>query len=399
MVDAAASLRAVSDLGDGTAQTSAVRVQVAGESGLARYAEAARHGIFAPAQSPVWIERWIGHARPDFVVAALMRGGEPQLSVALEVVRKGPLRIARFMSGRHANGNMPPMSPSFANTATADDIRTLVAGIRKARPDIDIVAFERLATEIGGVRNPLLLLPHQQSANLSLAVSLAGGFDALLGRASGKRKRKKHRSQMRKFETAGGFNRVVAGSESEVDRLLDAFFAMKEIRFRKAGLANVFAEPEVKAFFRAIFKDALREARPSFFLHGLEVGGKIRAVTGSSRCADRLICEFGAIADDDIAFASPGEFLFFDNIDEACRDGYSIYDFSVGDEPYKRLWCDLEIAQFDAVVPLSAKGHFFAGGMRAATRLKASVKNNRFAWNLIKTLRKKTAAADEPSEE
>ncbi|TIT74233.1 MAG: GNAT family N-acetyltransferase, partial [Mesorhizobium sp.] len=87
----------------------------------------------------------------------------------------------------------------------------------------------------------------------------------------------------------------------EVDRLLDAFLDMKEVRFRKMGIANVFGEPEVRAFFRTLFTEALAEGKPSFVLHGLEVAGKLRAVTGSSLSGKRLICEFGAIAEDDLA--------------------------------------------------------------------------------------------------
>jgi CelD/BcsL family acetyltransferase involved in cellulose biosynthesis len=402
MVDAAAPLQSVPELRQelaGSRSESRASVEVTTKAGLAAYADVARGGMFSPSQSPAWIAGWVKYVGPEFILATLTRDGQLAFSVTLEIVGKGPLRVAAFMGGRHANGNMPPVSAAFANSATIADMRAVVAAIRKARPDIDLIAFERLATEIGGVRNPLLLLPHMQSPNLSLAVDLTGGFDALLGRASGKRKRKKHRSQMRKFEAAGGSRRIEAKTEAETNALLDAFFAMNEVRFRKAGIANVFAEPEVQAFFRSVFARALKEPEPSFVLHGLEVGGRIRAVTGSSRCADRLICEFGAIADDDMAFASPGEFLFFDNIEEACKEGLSVYDFSVGDEPYKRLWCDLEIRQFDALVPLSAKGQAFAVTMRATTRLKAFVKNNRFVWRLVKTFRKKASAQAEPADD
>jgi CelD/BcsL family acetyltransferase involved in cellulose biosynthesis len=382
MVDTAAPLQSVPELRQelaGRQSERRVSVELTTEAGLAAYADVARCGTFSPSQSPTWIAGWVNKLRPDFIVATLTHESQPAFSVALEIIGKGPLRVALLMSGRHANGNMPPVSATFAKCATVSDIRAVIAAIGKARPDIDVIAFERLATEIGGVRNPLLLLPHMQSPNLSLAVDLTGGFEALLGRASGKRKRKKHRSQMRKFEAAGGFRRIEARTEAETNALLDAFFAMKEVRFRRAGIVNVFADPEVQAFFRFIFAEALKEPKPTFVLHGLEVGGRIRAVTGSSRCAERLVCEFGGIADDDMAFASPGEFLFFDNIEEACRDGLSVYDFSVGDEPYKRLWCDLEIRQFDALVPLSVKGHVFAAAMRVTTRLKAFVKNNRLA--------------------
>ena len=103
-----------------------------------------------------------------------------------------------------------------------------------------------------------------------------------------------------------------------------------------------------------------RRPPPPFVLHGLEVDGTLRAVTGSSRTSTRIICEFGTIADDDLAHASPGDFLFFENIAEACRQGLAVYDFSVGDEPYKRLWCDLETRHFDVIIPLSAKGRLLA---------------------------------------
>ena len=402
MVDAAASLHRVPPRGEGLATNRAElaeNVTVAVSTDLAAYAEVAGRGVFSPSQSPLWIESWIKELRPDYLVATLSRAGQPILSIALEVTRKGPFRVASFMSGNHANGNMPSVTAAFAASATAAALTALVDAIAKARPDIDLVAFDRLATEIGGVRNPLLLLPHRQSPNLSLAVDLAGGFDALLGRTSGKRKRKKHRSQTRKFETAGGFRRIKATSEAETNALLDAFFAMKAGRFQKMGIANVFADSEVQSFFRTIFAGALKQPQPSFVLHGLEVGGKLRAVTGSSRAADRLVCEFGAIADDDVAFASPGEFLFFENIKEACDQRFAIYDFSVGDEPYKRLWCDLEIRQFDVLAPLTVKGRALAAAMQGTSRLKSFVKNNRFVWKLVKTFRRKTAVQEQPTEE
>ena len=84
----------------------------------------------------------------------------------------------------------------------------------------------------------------------------------MLGRTSGKRKRKKHRSQTRKFEAVGSFRRITAASESEIDTLLGAFFAMKEVRFQKMGIANVFGDAQVKSFFRAIFVEALKQPKP-----------------------------------------------------------------------------------------------------------------------------------------
>ena len=272
---------------------------------LAAYAELARKGLHAPAQHPLWIEEWVTNTSPDgFVAMVVEPNGRPVYALALEVVRAGPFRIARFMSGRHANGNFPAADPAFV-AAGRFSAEAILSAIRRARPDVDALVLERLLPELGGLTNPLLALPHFSSPNLSLAVSLEGGFEALLSRFSGKRKRKKHRSQTRKFEAAGGFRRIEARTKDEVLRLLDAFFAMKEFRFRKMGIANVFGDAEVQAFFRSLFIDALRESPPPFVLHALEVGGKLRAVTGSSLSAKRLVCEFGAIAEDDLGAYEP----------------------------------------------------------------------------------------------
>jgi CelD/BcsL family acetyltransferase involved in cellulose biosynthesis len=75
----------------------------------------------------------------------------------------------------------------------------------------------------------------------------------------------------------------------------------------------------------------------------------------------------------------------------------ALYDFSVGDEPYKRLWCDREIVQYDVLVPLSLKGRALAGTLRAVTAAKAVVKNNRTLWKLAKRLRRGVARDAAPA--
>ncbi len=166
------------------------------------------------------------------------------------------------------------------------------------------------------------------------------------------------------------------------------------------GIANVFGDAKVRAFFHALFAGALAQRPPPFVLHGLDVAGKLRAVTGSSRAGKRLICEFGSIADDELAFASPGDFLFFANIEEACAQGLEIYDFSVGDEPYKRQWCDLETRHLDVLVPLTAKGRALAFLLRQDARLKSFVKKSPVIWQLTKKLRRRAAGREPiPGEE
>jgi CelD/BcsL family acetyltransferase involved in cellulose biosynthesis len=399
MVDATAAIRSdeATASGDAPASDRGLDFAVSGatESALATYRALAAEGVAAPAQSGEWIGAWIENLKPDCVIAIASDAGRPVFALALEVVKSGPIRLLRFMGDRHANGNFPATSRDWLARLTQADMSALFTKIRQARPDIDLLHFERLAPAIDGAPNPLLQFDHHPSPNLALAVDLDGGFEAVLGRTSAKRKRKKHRSQTRKFEAAGGFRRITAETPEDVDRVLTAFFEMKEQRFRKMGVANVFGDGTVRRFFSDLFKAGLTGDR-RFVLHGLEVGGKLRAVTGSSLGGNRIVCEFGAIAEDELSHASPGDFLFFENIREAVDSGQAVYDFSVGDEPYKRLWCDTEITQYDVLAPLSLKGRAYMRWLRALASVKGAIKNNPLIWKLVKRLRK-SRAADAPS--
>ncbi len=377
------------------AAAAAVDVLSATEPTLALYRAAAAAGaIGAPAQHPIWVESWLRATAADVVFAVFSRDGRPALLLALEVIGHGPFRVARFLGGSHANGNFPLCSRS-SHPIDAGEIAALIGALAKIRPDIDLLSCERMLPQLGGAANPLLLLPATPSPNVALAADTGGGFEALLGRMSGKRKRKQHRSQARRLAEAGGHRRIEAATPAETARLLAAFFAMKAVRFRKMGVADVFAPAEVQAFFHDLFTGALAEMPRPFVLHGLEVGGKLRAVTGSSRRGDSLVCEFGSIAEDELALASPGNFLFFENIREAAQQGFALYDFSVGDEPYKRLWCEVEIGHFDVLVPLSAKGKVLAGALALTSRLKRLTKSTPALWAAARRLRRRAAGQPE----
>lgn len=369
----------------------AIKVMAASEKALKSYAELAEDAVFSPAQSPAWISTWVRSVSPDALLVIAEQEGRPVMGLALDVVRKGPFRVARLMGGSHANANFAPLRPGATIDAEA-----LVPAIARARPDIDLLELSRLLSERAGIPNPLLALPHAPSPNLALAVDLGGGFEALLTRR-GSRKRKKHRAQARKLEAAGGVRVIEADAPEEVTRLLDAFRDMKAERFREAGIPNVFAPAEMRRFLSALFTEALSVTPKPFLLHGLEVGGRLRAITGSSLRDGRMTCEFGAIVNDELAHASPGDFLFFEIIEEACRRGLSIYDFGVGDEPYKRSWCDLEVRHRDVMAPLSAKGRLLAAGLRLRGRLVEAVKGDPRLWRLAKAVRRSAGGLSRPS--
>ncbi len=377
---------------DGQPRRETASVSLASQSALRDYEQLCDVAVHAPPQGPLWVRNWSRHHPDTSIIATLSVDGRPVFALALEMVALGPLRIARFMGGCHANGNFPATDPTLLDQATPTAFAALFDALAGFRPAIDVVLLDRLLPVSDAMPlsrpNPLLALRPFDSPDISLAVNLSGGFEAMIASPEGRGKHKRYRSQARKFAAAGTCRRIEATNSEEVDRLLDAFFEMKAARFASMGITDVFAPPDVRAFFRNLFAEPLREPSPPFVLHGLEVAGKLRAITGSSRCGNRLICEFGSISEDELCHLSPGNFLFFDNIREASEQGFTVYDFSIGDEPYKRQWCDTEIRYLETLIPLTAAGKAYAFAHRQKVRLKTRLKQSPALWPLLKNMRR-----------
>jgi CelD/BcsL family acetyltransferase involved in cellulose biosynthesis len=378
---------------EGTAVDGATRTHVEvlalGEAQALFYREFCAKAVHGVPQHPLWTEAWTQSANADAILVSIRRSGRVAFVMVLEVVKAGLFTVGRFPSGGHANGNF--IASAVADAITPDEFGELRAEIARARPDIDLLQLERQKPNFAGQENPLARFATMQSPNISLASDLTGGFDALLERMSGKRKRKKYRLQQRRLEAAGGHRWFKATTPAEVEYLISAFYALKAARFAKRGIPDVFGPPEVQRFFRKLFLDALEHAPNPFELYALEVAGKLYNVKGFSRFEGGMVSEFCAMRDDEELGLSPGFYLDYQLMEQACTDGLTVYDFSVGEEEYKRSWCEVETWLFDISLPLTLKGRILASYQKTRADAVRRVKTNKRLWEFAKRLRTRVA--------
>lgn len=347
--------------------------------------------IHGAPQSLEWIGGWRTAVNADSFVAGLFSDDCPVLLVPLEVVSQSGAKIARYPGGSHANCNFPWVSAGNAGSADRDALQRMVGAIRQVRPDIDALSLTRQLADVRGVQNPLLALGAKRNPNPVLAASLGVGFDSVLERSNRRRKLKKHRQHGRRYEESGGWK--IAGPQDRAgsDAILDLYFAMKAYRFRRMGISDPFADENVRRFFKAFFGEGLAKGQELGELRFLEIGGTIRSILGKLYSNAGPTVEFSAIAEDELTTASPGEFLFFEDIRRSCEEGRSVYSFGIGDEPYKREWCDIELAIYDTLLPLTARGRLFTAAQTARNTLAGAVKRNPRLWRLARSLRSRFA--------
>jgi CelD/BcsL family acetyltransferase involved in cellulose biosynthesis len=71
----------------------------------------------------------------------------------------------------------------------------------------------------------------------------------------------------------------------------------------------------------------------------------------------------------------------------AIERGCGIFDFTVGDERYKREWCDTEIKLYDHVSAATWRGALVTTALLAKRGVKRWIKQTPVVWDIFTKLR------------
>lgn len=331
----------------------------------------AEDGVGSPFQTRAFVEAWFAHlggaAEPLIVTGESERGDG--FVIPLAVRRVGPARVACFPGGTHANTNVGVFNPAVWSRFAPEDVRAVHRAIASARPDIDLLELKTLPAEFGGRRNPFVDDRALPSPHMAYAVDLDEGFDAVLGRHKGSKKRSLLRQREKYLARLGPVGVERAATPEEAKAFMEDFFAQKAERFRQQGIPDVFGDEATRAFFRRLCEtvdgpDGLIQMR------ALTVDGQTVATTLVVSYGGTAYMLMNSFCLGDAARFSPGEVLLYHTIGDCCANGHDGFDFGVGDARYKRSWTDREVVLFDTLVPLTALGGAAAAAIRGRRALR-----------------------------
>lgn len=351
-----------------------------------------------------WCTAWAQTHGNRLLIIRGTLDGELQFILPLEFVPGRLFNIARLIGAAHSNLNTGlfaadtlPLPPLAFADLLAREINNR-HGLK-----VDLVTLDKTPDVWRGKQSPFEGLPGIKNQNASFQLPLYSDFERTLAQVNAKRRRKKMRISERRLEAMGGYDYIIAQSPFEARELLDVFFRQKATRFADLGLPDVFRERSTKAFFHALAGHGEAKDGQLLELNAIRLkgddGGRIVAVAGLSRKSDHVICQFGSIDEALAGEASPGELLFYKMIQRFCGAGAALFDFGIGDQPYKRSWCTVETPLWDIVLPLTLRGRLAAGCHRAMVRAKAAVKANKAAYAFFQRIRSRKHSAARPSGE
>jgi CelD/BcsL family acetyltransferase involved in cellulose biosynthesis len=344
---------------------------------------------------------WLHHVGESagmqpFIVIGRDTAGVPLFLWPLVRTKMGPLQVATYFCGRHANFRTTLWRTDIASSITAQDMRAIVAEI--SGYGIDALVLLNQPESWNGLPNPMQMLPSQPSPDETYGISLVGTGEEIIGRHLNRETRRKFRRKERHLADLPGLRYATASTPEAVDRYIAEFMKQKSARLSARGIKNAFSEPDMEIFLRAACRHGLADGTPLIEIHALDSDGEVLALYLALQDGVCFSAMFNSYTLSEHSRRSPGFNLLLRIVENCAKRGFKSLNLGIGAAAYKSSLCDLKGHQFDTFVALTMRGRLFTLLLSVSYRMKGAIKRNPTIWNFVQSLRAKRFARSSPAD-
>lgn len=333
-------------------------------------------------QSYEWLSHWletIGSRSPTIqpcVVVALSQG-QPIAVFPFACYRRFGVRIVGFLGGEQSDYNTPLLDGNHRDKAKFDAIwQAAVCHL----PPHDVRLFERLPGRLGGECNPMASWAGAVVDAHAYAANLPHSWNAFKGRLSAQFRSNSGR-KWRRLSQLGNLRFVVATGAEQTNLFVEAIFAQKSRRLRQTGARDVMADPVVQKFYRGLTGQL--SAGGAIHVSALMLDDQILAAHWGMVLGNRFYWILPTYAGARWESFSTGRLLLEQLIQWAIANNLKIFDFTVGGEEYKKIWCDSEMVLYRVSEVVAWRGYPFLWLYRLTSWLKTNPHSRRILMRTV----------------
>jgi CelD/BcsL family acetyltransferase involved in cellulose biosynthesis len=365
-----------------------------------------------PFQSFNWLDPWQRHiGKLNRVTPAIIIGrrGDDILFILPLAVQPGTIaRKLTFLGQELCDYNAPLLAPEFSAAIGRDGFVALwrdICALLQATPALhhDIVALAKMPETVGRQPNPLLSLDTRLNPSGAYETPLDPDWEQFYTAKRSTATRRRDRTKFKRLGQLGEVRFADPQAPQEIAATLEMLIEQKSKSFARMGVSNLFARPGHVAFYRelAAATPALRLAH----LSRLDVGATWAAINLGLVYRDCYYHVLASYDDGEVSRFGPGAAHLRELLRYAIGRGLKRFDFTIGDEPYKREWCDAAQRLHDHSTAVTVRGWPSAAVSLAWRGTKRTIKQTAPLWAAaqrlratLASLRKKSEAAKEPAE-
>ena len=337
-------------------------------------------------QSFEWLAKWQQHigalnaTRPAIVLGRDERGAILFI-LPLAVETRGPIRRLTWLGSELCDYNAPLIARDFWRCiGDFADLWRKVLRLIRSNPHLrfDFVDLPKMAETVGAVRNPFLSLKTFPNSSSAHVATLGHNWDEFYKAKRSSQTRKKERKQLKHLSEIGEVCFIDIKDTTEIERTIETLMHQKSRTFGRMGIEDLFGRPGYNAFYRDIATDP--RAHAIVHVSRLDVGTTIAATNLGLTFRDCYYLVLSSYHDGDVMRFGPGRAHLHELLRHTIEHGFRHFDFTIGDEPYKRDWADIEVRLYDHLQAVTPQGAAVVAMMGLFRRTKRLIKQTPVLW-------------------
>ena len=331
-----------------------------------------------------WLAKWqqrigsLGGTRPAIVLGR-SEGGALLFILPLAIETRGPIRRLIWLGSELCDYNAPLIARDFwAHVGDFTELWGKVLRLLRSDPRLhfDLVDLQKMAETVGSERNPLLSLKSLPNASSAHVATLGRDWQEFYKAKRSSETRKKERKQLRRLGELGDVRFIDVGDKPEIARTIGTLMQQKSKAFARMGVEDLFARPG----YRAFWLDAATTLRGVTHVSRLDVGSTIAATSLGLTHRGCYYLVLSSYHDGEVMRFGPGRAHLHELLRHAIEHGIRDFDFTIGDESYKRDWADIEVRLYDHLQAATLRGAVVVAMMSAFRRTKRLIKTTPALW-------------------
>jgi CelD/BcsL family acetyltransferase involved in cellulose biosynthesis len=342
-----------------------------------------------------WLSEWqthigrLGNTQPVIVVGT-DGDGRVLIILPLAIERVRYLRRLTWLGSDLCDYNAPLLATDFDQRVTPERFRLLwreIVAVIRAEPQLhfDMVDMDKMPEVVGTQRNPMLdlaVLPRTYGAHVA---TLGENWDSFSSSKRSAATCKRERRQFRHLAEHGEVRFVEAHDRGDIENTMSILIRQKRSSCARMGVEDLFTRTGYRDFYQAVALNP--NLRDVAHVSRLDVGA-VPAATGLGlQYKSCYYLVMSSYQNGDLARFGPGRAHLQEMLRYAIDRKTEKFDFTIGDEPYKRDWCDVELRMFGYLEAATAKGRLATAIRAAVNRGELFVRKKPLLWRPLSRVR------------
>lgn len=342
-----------------------------------------------------WLATWQRHvgsregARPVIAVGRFV-GGEIAFMLPLCVVRTRWARLLCWLGQDLCDYNAPLLARDFSQRVPPE---RFVAAWQELLVQMqcepllrhDWIEFEKMPRTIGGQTNPFTYLGVTLNPSGAHLTQLGDNWENFYNAKRSTATRRRDRSKRRHMSAYGDVRFATAGDADDSRRTLETLMAQKSQALARKGIADIFSPPGHRDFYLDLASNP--NMRDFVHISRVDIGPLCAAANLGIVFGGRYYHLLASFADTEAAHYGPGALHLRELMAYAIKLGLKQFDFTIGDEPYKREWSDTALELYDYTAIVAWRGLPARSASAVRRRIKRVIKQTPALWRLASRTR------------